>query len=39
MLFSVEAAVTSEAPGFCWLLVGCHWEMASKMILAVNEAI
>jgi hypothetical protein len=34
MSSAVEAAVTSEAFVFCWLLTGCHWEMASKMILA-----
>jgi hypothetical protein len=37
MSSSVEAAVTSEAFEFGWLLAGCHWEMASKMTAGVSE--
>ena len=38
MLSSVEVAATSETYDFGWLREGCHWEMASKTILAVTEA-
>jgi hypothetical protein len=36
-----ELCSPSQEQGFDfrWLLAGCHWETASKMSLAVSEAI